>query len=97
MSTGTTHTGELGRVELDVDNRLTKERAIRLITCNDDELPHLLEAARTAREQFHGRVVTYSGKVFIPPLRISVVIIAGIASFRRDPDQLVRTRWRRRK
>jgi len=86
MTIGTSHTGALGRVELDVGNCLTRERAIRLITCNDDELPQLLEAARSAREQFHGRVITYSRKVFIPLTNLCRDY-CGYCTFRRDPGQ----------
>jgi len=86
MTTDTSHTGTLGRVELGIGNRLTKESAIRLITCNDDELPHLLKAARTAREQFHGRAITYSRKVFIPLTNLCRDY-CGYCTFRRDPAQ----------
>ena len=86
MTIGTSHTGALGLVEFDVGNCLTRERAIRLITCNDDELPQLLEAARTAREQFHGRVITYSRKVFIPLTNLCRDY-CGYCTFRRDPGQ----------
>ncbi len=46
--------------------RLDPAAAYRLIEADVDQLPLLLEAARTVRERRSGRTVTYSRKVFVP-------------------------------
>jgi len=65
---------------------LSPEMARRLIVCGDDELPALLQAARTAKEKFRPGVITYSRKVFIPLTNLCRDY-CGYCIFRRDPDQ----------
>ena len=45
---------------------ISRDFALRLIRCSDEELPALLAAARAARDNFKPGVVTYSRKVFLP-------------------------------
>ncbi len=50
--------------ELSPDDTLTDEAALALAECAD--LPRLMQAAATRRDTFHGPVVSYSRKVFVP-------------------------------
>ncbi len=50
------------------------------------ELDALLEAAQCVRQRFHGRVVSFSKKVFIP-LTTLCRDRCGYCTFRRDPGQ----------
>ena len=65
---------------------ISRELAVRLIRCGDDDLPALLSAARTAKENFKPRVITYSRKVFLPLTNLCRDY-CGYCTFRRDPGQ----------
>ncbi len=63
---------------------ISREGALRLISCSDDELSDLLTAARAAKERFKPGVITYSRKVFIPLTNLCRDY-CGYCTFRRDP------------
>ena len=63
---------------------LSREAALHLIRCADDDLPELLEGARAARERFKPGVTTYSRKVFLPLTNLCRDY-CGYCTFRRDP------------
>jgi 7,8-didemethyl-8-hydroxy-5-deazariboflavin synthase CofG subunit len=63
---------------------LSRESAGQLLGCSDEVLPHLLSAARAAKERFKPGVITYSRKVFIP-LSNLCRDYCGYCVFRRDP------------
>lgn len=65
---------------------VSREVALRLIRCTDQELPALLRAARAAKERFKPGVITYSRKVFIPLTNLCRDY-CGYCTFRRDPGQ----------
>ena len=65
---------------------VSRETAIRLIRCTDDDLPSLLAAARAAKERFKPGVITYSRKVFVPLTNLCRDY-CGYCTFRRDPGQ----------
>jgi FO synthase len=62
----------------------SREAALQLIRCPDDELPELLAAARAAKERFKPGVITYSRKVFLPLTNLCRDY-CGYCTFRRDP------------
>ena len=64
---------------------ISREVALRLIRCGDDNLPELLAAARAAKERFKPGVITYSRKVFIPLTNLCRDY-CGYCTFRRDPS-----------
>src|SRR5688572_1380214 len=59
--------------------------ACRLIHCPDSEMDSLLDAASALRDQFKGRIVTYSRKVFLPVTNLCRDR-CGYCTFRKDPD-----------
>jgi 7,8-didemethyl-8-hydroxy-5-deazariboflavin synthase CofG subunit len=63
---------------------ISRETALRLIRCPDDDLPELLAAARAANERFKPGVITYSRKVFLPLTNLCRDY-CGYCTFRRDP------------
>jgi len=63
---------------------LTREAACELIRIGDKDLPHLLAAARAAKESFKPRIITYSRKVFLPLTNLCRDY-CGYCTFRRDP------------
>ena len=63
---------------------ISREAALALIHCSDDNLPELLAAARAAKERFKPGVITYSRKVFIPLTNLCRDY-CGYCTFRRDP------------
>ncbi len=65
---------------------LSRDAALRLIRCPDEDLPELLAAARAAKEQFKPGVVTYSRKVFLPLTNLCRDY-CGYCTFRRDPGE----------
>src|SRR5579872_2825173 len=65
---------------------ISRDAALRLICCQDSELPELLSAARAAKERFKPGVLTYSRKVFIPLTNLCRDY-CGYCIFRRDPAQ----------
>ena len=65
---------------------ISREEAVRLIRCGDEELPELLLAARAARDRFKPGFITYSRKVFIPLTNLCRDY-CGYCTFRRDPGE----------
>jgi FO synthase len=65
---------------------ISRETACALLQSADEDLPELLAAAQQARDQFKGRVITYSRKVFIPLTNLCRDY-CGYCTFRRDPGQ----------
>jgi 7,8-didemethyl-8-hydroxy-5-deazariboflavin synthase CofG subunit len=65
---------------------ISRELALRLITCPDADLPSLLAVAHTAKERFKPGVITYSRKVFLPLTNLCRDY-CGYCTFRRDPDE----------
>jgi 7,8-didemethyl-8-hydroxy-5-deazariboflavin synthase CofG subunit len=65
---------------------ISRDLALRLIRCADDDLPALLAAARAARDNFKSGVLTYSRKVFIPLTNLCRDY-CGYCIFRRDPAE----------
>jgi 7,8-didemethyl-8-hydroxy-5-deazariboflavin synthase CofG subunit len=63
---------------------VSRNTALRLIRCSDQELPTVLAAARAAREEFKPGVITYSRKVFLPLTNLCRDY-CGYCTFRRDP------------
>jgi 7,8-didemethyl-8-hydroxy-5-deazariboflavin synthase CofG subunit len=63
---------------------ISRQAALRLIRCPDDELPEVLAAARAAKERFKPGVITYSRKVFLPLTNLCRDY-CGYCTFRRDP------------
>src|ERR1700728_1392429 len=74
--------GELA--DLRPGSAISRELALRLIRCGDDDLPALLAAARGAKEDFKPGVITYSRKVFLPLTNLCRDY-CGYCTFRRDP------------
>jgi 7,8-didemethyl-8-hydroxy-5-deazariboflavin synthase CofG subunit len=64
---------------------ISRDVALALIHCSDDDLPQLLSAARAAKERFKPGVVTYSRKVFLPLTNLCRDY-CGYCTFRRDPS-----------
>src|SRR5580765_2527716 len=58
--------------------------AYSLIGCDDRELEPILDAAGTLRDQFKGRTVTYSRKIFLPITNLCRDR-CGYCTFRKDP------------
>ena len=52
--------------DLQPGSPISRDLALHLIRCDDDDLPALLAAARAAKENFKPGVITYSRKVFLP-------------------------------
>ncbi len=63
---------------------ISRDDAVRLIRCADDDLVELLAAARAAKDAFKPREITYSRKVFIPLTNLCRDY-CGYCTFRRDP------------
>src|SRR5262249_54759236 len=70
--------------EIQPGQAISREAALLLIRCSDNELPNLLAAARAAKERFKPGVITYSRKVFIPLTNLCRDY-CGYCTFRRDP------------
>jgi 7,8-didemethyl-8-hydroxy-5-deazariboflavin synthase CofG subunit len=65
---------------------VSREVALRLIRCSDDDLQGLLAAARAAKERFKPGVITYSRKVFLPLTNLCRDY-CGYCTFRHDPGE----------
>jgi 7,8-didemethyl-8-hydroxy-5-deazariboflavin synthase CofG subunit len=65
---------------------ISRDTALRLIRCCDDQLPDLMAAARAAKERFKPGVITYSRKVFLPLTNLCRDYCA-YCTFRRDPNE----------
>jgi 7,8-didemethyl-8-hydroxy-5-deazariboflavin synthase CofG subunit len=63
---------------------ISRETALQLIRCSDEDLRELLAAARAAKERFKSGVITYSRKVFIPLTNLCRDY-CGYCTFRSDP------------
>jgi 7,8-didemethyl-8-hydroxy-5-deazariboflavin synthase CofG subunit len=63
---------------------ISRNAALNLIRCFDDDLPELLATARAAKERFKPGVITYSRKVFLPLTNLCRDY-CGYCTFRRDP------------
>jgi 7,8-didemethyl-8-hydroxy-5-deazariboflavin synthase CofG subunit len=72
--------------ELKPGSAISRDLALRLMRCSDDDLPLLLAAARAAKENFKPGVVTYSRKVFLPLTNLCRDY-CGYCTFRRDPGE----------
>jgi 7,8-didemethyl-8-hydroxy-5-deazariboflavin synthase CofG subunit len=83
LQTGSAPVGALDEIQPGVP--ISRELALRLITCPDADLPKLLAAARAAKERFKPSIITYSRKVFIPLTNLCRDY-CGYCTFRRDPD-----------
>jgi FO synthase len=70
--------------EVGLGRGITRQTALRLIECPDDDLPELLAAACAAKERFKPSVITYSRKVFLPLTNLCRDY-CGYCIFRRDP------------
>jgi 7,8-didemethyl-8-hydroxy-5-deazariboflavin synthase CofG subunit len=82
--TGSSCAAEL--VVLQPRSPISRDLALRLIRCTDDDLPALLAAARVARDHFRPGVITYSRKVFLPLTNLCRDY-CGYCIFRRDPGE----------
>jgi FO synthase len=63
---------------------ISRDAALRLIRCPDDDLSELLGVARDARDRFKPGAITYSRKVFLPLTNLCRDY-CGYCTFRRDP------------
>jgi len=63
---------------------ISRETALALTCCCDDDLAQLLSAARAAKEKFKPSAITYSRKVFLPLTNLCGDY-CGYCTFRRDP------------
>ena len=65
---------------------ISRDLALRLIRCSDDDLPALLAAALAAKENFKPCIITYSRKVFLPLTNLCRDY-CGYCTFRRNPGE----------
>ena len=72
--------------DLQPGSPISRDLALRLIRCSDDDLPTLLAAARAAKENFKPGAITYSRKVFLPLTNLCRDY-CGYCIFRRDPGE----------
>ena len=72
--------------DLKLGSPISRDLALRLIRCGNDDLPALLAAARAAKENFKPGVITYSRKVFLPLTNLCRDY-CGYCTFRRDPGE----------
>jgi 7,8-didemethyl-8-hydroxy-5-deazariboflavin synthase CofG subunit len=72
--------------DLQPGSPISRNLALRLIRCTDEDLPALLAAARTEKENFKPGIVTYSRKVFLPLTNLCRDY-CGYCTFRRDPGE----------
>jgi FO synthase len=70
--------------DLQPGSPISRDLALRLIRCTNNDLPALLGAARAAKENFKPGVITYSRKVFLPLTNLCRDY-CGYCTFRRDP------------
>ncbi len=64
---------------------LSRDDAVLLITCPEEDVPAVCAAARVLRARGKGRVVSFSPKVFIPLTRLCRDT-CGYCTFRTDPQ-----------
>jgi len=72
--------------DLEPGSPISRDLALSLIRCSDDDLPALLAAARATKENFKPGTITYSRKVFLPLTNLCRDY-CGYCIFRRDPGQ----------
>jgi 7,8-didemethyl-8-hydroxy-5-deazariboflavin synthase CofG subunit len=72
--------------DLQPGSPISRDLALRLIRCGDDDIPALLAAARAARDNFKPGFITYSRKVFLPLTNLCRDY-CGYCTFRRDPGE----------
>ncbi len=86
IPTARTSTATCGEqlADLQPGSPISRDLALRLIRCNDEDLPALLTDARAARDHFKPGVITYSRKVFLPLTNLCRDY-CGYCIFRRDP------------
>src|ERR1700722_13778210 len=84
QETAESSTAEIDRIQPGL--AISRETALRLIRCSDEDLPALLTRAREAKERFKPGVITYSRKVFLP-LTNFCRDYCGYCTFRRDPGE----------
>src|SRR5437867_4569750 len=65
--------------------KMRRAEAYSLINCSDSDLDPLLHAASALRDQFKGRTVTYSRKIFLPITNLCRDR-CGYCTFRKDPS-----------
>jgi FO synthase len=65
---------------------ISREAALQLVRCSDEDLPQLLYAAQSARQRFKPGVITYSRKVFLPLTNLCRDY-CGYCIFRHDPGE----------
>jgi FO synthase len=70
--------------DLRAGSPISRDLALRLIRCGDEDMPALLASARAARENIKPGVITYSRKVFLPLTNLCRDY-CGYCIFRRDP------------
>jgi 7,8-didemethyl-8-hydroxy-5-deazariboflavin synthase CofG subunit len=63
---------------------ISRDAALHLMQCSNDDLPQLLAVAKAAKERFKPGIVTYSRKVFLPLTNLCRDY-CGYCIFRRDP------------
>ncbi len=63
---------------------VSRQQALQLIRCPENDLAQLLATARAAKERFKPGIITYSRKVFIPLTNLCRDY-CGYCTFRRDP------------
>jgi FO synthase len=85
MTAGTQSVRDL-LTEIAAGGAVSREAAVQLMRCSEDELPDLLAAAQELRSRRKGNVITYSRKVFLPLTNLCRDY-CGYCIFRRDPDQ----------
>ena len=65
---------------------VSRDAAIRLLSCDAGLLPELLRTARALKEQYRPGVITYSRKVFLPLTNLCRDY-CSYCTYRRDPGQ----------
>jgi FO synthase len=72
--------------EVRAGETVSRDAAIRLLSCSADVLPELLRASRALKEQYRPGVITYSRKVFLPLTNLCRDY-CSYCTYRRDPGQ----------
>jgi len=73
--------------DLRTGSPISRELALHLIRCSNEDFPRLLAAARAARNNFKPAIITYSRKAFLPLTNLCRDY-CGYCTFRRDPKDL---------
>jgi FO synthase len=72
--------------EVATGRALSRNEAVGLMRCDEEQLPRLLALARASKERFKPGVISYSRKVFLPLTNLCRDY-CGYCVFRRDPGQ----------